>query len=138
MSEERRKVLDMLTNGKITAEEADLLLDKLTQSNPDSQVRNPNLIKQDDRAGHVLPKFLRVEVDSKDGETVDIRVPLKLISTGIKLQAMMPRGASEKLESRGIDLGEFSKMDTDELIDALGELTVNVDGNGDKVRIYCE
>ncbi|HJN50640.1 MAG: hypothetical protein QGI68_19215 [Pseudomonadales bacterium] len=138
MSVERRKVLDMLMNGKITAEEADRLLDKLTPTILDSTVSSPALVSQEDSpTGHATPRFLRVEVNGND-DRVDIRIPLKLISTGIKLQAMMPRGASEELESRGIDLREFSKMDTDELINALGELTVDVTGKKETVRIYCE
>jgi hypothetical protein len=76
-------------------------------------------------------------VDDKD--KVNVRVPIGLIRTGFKLTTLMPRSASERLSERGIDLSQFSNLEGEELMDALRELTVDVDsGNGDVVRVFCE
>jgi len=85
------------------------------------------------------PKYLRVLVNSKDGDEVNIRVPLKLIRTGIKLSTMLPSETNAKLADKGIDLSELGKLEGEDLVQALRELTVNVDSaDGDTVRIFCE
>lgn len=78
-------------------------------------------------------------VDSSKGDNVNIRVPLKLIRTGLALSTMVPRSANDTLHEHGVDLSQLAKMDDEELIQALRELEVDVDSsNGDKVRIFCE
>ena len=84
-------------------------------------------------------KYLRVVVDSKDGDKVNIRVPLGLLRTGIDLSTIMPLVAGEKLEASGIDLSHLSTVSGDELIEELRDLKVDVAStNGDKVRVFCE
>ena len=47
--------------------------------------------------------------------------------------------ASKHLTEHGIDLSQFNNLDGDELMEALGELQVDVDsGSGDTVRVFCE
>ena len=77
-------------------------------------------------------------VDSENGETVNIRVPLKLVRTGIKLSAMLPKDARAKIEAKGIDLESLSGKDAEELVRALEELTVEVEDGKETVRIFCE
>jgi len=147
MSQERRQVLQMLAQGKISAEDAERLLDKL------ASVTEPADAAGDDEpaaeagdaaaspplSGRRRPKYLRVVVDSTDGDKVNIRVPLGLIRAGMKLRAVMPEHARERLEERGLDLNHLSDLDGEELVDALRELSVDVDSDsGDKVRIFCE
>ena len=135
MNEERRQILEMLAAGKITAEDAERLMDKLGSSDTDDA---PAIAL----TGDVKPgrrKFLREVVDSSDGDKVNVRVPLALIKTGIKLTAVLPEHASEKLSEQGVDLSKLSELDSDELNEALRELTVDVDsGDGDVVRVFCE
>ncbi|MCP4547007.1 MAG: hypothetical protein GY835_11130 [bacterium] len=158
MSEEKKQVLDMLAEGKITAEEAERLLERLEpfggrkhrhEDRPHKGKRfrfqkdfhldtNPKENEPQPTSCGAL-KFLRVLVNSNDGDTVNIRVPLALIKTGISLSTMLPSDANEKLEANGIDLSSLSKMKGDELVEALRELQVNVDANdGSTVRIFCE
>jgi len=43
------------------------------------------------------------------------------------------------MSTHGFDLSQLSKLDGDELIEALGDLQVDVDSaNGDKVRVFTE
>ncbi len=79
-------------------------------------------------------------VDGTDGDKVNIRVPLALVRTGIKLSTMLPSTVSAKIKEKGIDLSPLSALQEDELMKALEEADrQNVDSaNGDTVRIFCE
>jgi len=72
-------------------------------------------------------------------DQVNIRVPIQLIRTGIKLTTLMPSNASEHLSEHGIDLSQFNSLDGEELIEALRDLHVEVEsGDGETVRVFCE
>ena len=137
MKEERKKVLEMLSEGKISADEAERLLQalesKTAEALPQTALRETL---------NNLPKYLFVKVDSVDGDKVNIRVPLKLIKAGIKLQALLPQDAQEKvnakLNEKGIYLDDFKAENFKDILDALTEFELNVDEKkGDKVKIYC-
>ena len=137
MSTERKQVLEMLAEGKITAADADRLLDKLEGSSRSTGTTAGAAETATPPAGS--PKFLRVVVDAKDGETVNVRVPLFLVRTGIKLSTMLPSKVSRRMSEKGIDLSQLSTLDGDALVHALRELQVDVDSDGgDKVRVFCE
>jgi hypothetical protein len=140
MDESRKKILEMLSEGKISVEEATALLEKVSEP-PAGQMRE-RVEASDEvvstRKGSA-PRFLRVVVDSSDGDKVNVRVPLSLIRTGIKLGALMPKNAAEAVSEHGFDLSALASLDTEELISALRELTVDVDSSdGDKVRVFTE
>ena len=142
MSAERKQVLDLLAQGKITAEDAERLLDKLGRT--PSASASADAGSAAGGAGDAKPsggpvKYLRIVVNSEDGDKVNIRVPLTLVRAGIKLRAVMPEHAREKLEAKGFDLGHLNGMEGDELVNALRELNVDVDSaKGETVRIFCE
>lgn len=84
------------------------------------------------------PRYLRVRGHA-EGAQFDARIPLALIRTGIRPETMLPSDTAEELKERGIDLGQFAGMAADELVEALGELEVGVDGDkGEQIRVYCE
>lgn len=127
MAGEQRQILEMLAEGKITAEEAERLLAKIGHA-PSAEPAQGG-----------PPKYLRVRVDSSDGDKVNIRVPLGLIRTGIKLKALLPDHATEGIAKTGLNLEDLADLQGEELIEALRELEVNVDSeDGDVVRIFCE
>ena len=137
MNEERKKVLEMLAEGKISADEAERLLEalenKATETSPQTALTETL---------NNLPKYLFVKVDAVDGDKVNIRIPLKLVKAGIKLQALLPQDAQDKintkLNEKGINLDDFKDENFKDLLDALTEFELNVDDKkGDKVRIYC-
>jgi hypothetical protein len=138
MTAERRQILDMLAAGKITSEDAERLLAKLDEAAV-PEPRTTDAAPTKDGPAGPLPRYLRVLVDSADGDKVNVRVPLALVRTGIKLTALMPTEAAEKLHDKGVDLAHFTNMDAEELSDALRELSVDVDSeDGDTVRVFCE
>ncbi|MEE8277196.1 MAG: hypothetical protein V3R89_00530 [Thermoanaerobaculia bacterium] len=134
MTNDRRKILDMLAEGKINADDADRLLAKLQSDRPEdpSEEARPS-------AGQRPLKYLRVLVNSDNGDNVNIRVPMALVRTGLMLTTMIPVAASDELEKKGVDLSGLSNLDGNELVEALRELNVDVDSaNGDTVRVFCE
>lgn len=133
MSEERRQVLELLASGTITAEQAERLLDKLASA----QTKEASASKPGEAKAR--PRFLCVVVDGVGGDKVNVRVPLALVRTGIKLAAVLPEGAQARLSEAGLDLGKLSELDADQLVEALRDLQVDVDSEtGDTVRVCCE
>ena len=137
MNEERKKVLDMLAGGKISADEAERLINALENKTTETSPQTALSETLDN-----LPRYLFVKVDAVDGDKVNIRVPLKLVKAGIKLQALLPQDAQDKinakLNEKGINLDDFKAENFKDILDAISEFELNVDDKkGDKVRIYC-
>jgi hypothetical protein len=67
-----------------------------------------------------------------------------LLRAGVKLASIIPTSVQGKVQiamgKHAIDLGQFKPENVDELIDQLGEMTLDLDEkNGkEKVRVYCE
>ncbi len=144
MSEERKKILEMLAAGTINADEAERLLEKLGKldQSSESHVRSEvgeDVARVDEVSFGGRLKFLRILVDEKSGDKVNIRVPLGLLRTGLKLTTMVPESASAKLSESGIDLSHLAGLEGEALIEELRDLKVDVDSDdGDTVRIFCE
>ena len=138
MNDNRRQVLEMLANGKITAEEAERLIAALERAGAGATA-----MSETDRV-----KYLRVLVDTKDpldGPTkVNVRVPMQLLRAGVRLTGVIPASAREEvnnaLRKEGIafDINNVTPQNLEELIEQLRELTVDVDNENTKVRVFCE
>ncbi len=144
MSEETRKILEMLADGRISVEDADRLLERLKAPGTSEAGNEPDMGGSSETAGTGKVdvgklKYLRVTVLSADGDKVNIRVPLALVRAGVKLSTVLPREVQEKLDRKGVDLSALSTLSGEELIEGLRELNVDVDSkDGDKVRIFCD
>jgi hypothetical protein len=134
MSEETRKVLEMLSNGKINVQEAEQLLQAVGSASQ-SDEKKPE------------PRFFRILVnkparEGKKAEAVNIRVPITVVRGGLRLSALFPSMLGRKkiqLDNGGeIDLSKVSYSDLEAMIKDIGELTVDVDGGDAQVRIRCE
>lgn len=137
MSRERAKILKMVAEGTITPEEGEKLLSRLDSSTATTTVDESEAKPGSEERKSGPLKYLRVVVDGDD--KVNIRVPIGLIRTGIKLSTLIPLHASEHLTEHGIDLSQFNNLDGEELMEALRDLKVDVDSeDGDIVRIFCE
>jgi len=134
MANDRKKVLEMLAEGKISAEDAEKLLSKLDTGNQETEAEESTA-----GDGPRPLKYLRVLVDSDEGNNVNIRVPIPLVRTGLMLSTMIPVAANEELRKQGVDLSGLSKLNGEELIEALREFNIDVrSANGDTVRVFCE
>jgi hypothetical protein len=141
MSDNKKRVLDMLESGKINAEEAMKLLSAMEGGDREPGENQPSALKK--------IKYLRVVVDNprKTGdspEKVNVRVPVSLIRAGMKFTSLIPHDVASQVEGalreKGINfnLKNLKDEDIEELIDALRELEVDIDGGEGKVRIYAE
>ncbi len=142
MTAERRKVLDMLAAGRITPEDAEKLLDRLASPGaPEAAAEGAAAGVGGGESGRHRRglRFLRIVVDSPKRDNVNIRVPLGLVRTGLKLSTLMPGKVSRRLSERGIDLSHLGKLDDEALTAELSALHVDVSAeDGEKVRIFCE
>jgi hypothetical protein len=145
MNDEKKRILEMLAQGKVTVDEAERLLkalDEPTQVEPAS-----------DEAGTIRrkPRYLCVKVDSGgsnggtgSGDKIDVRIPLGLVKAGIKLSSIMPEEAkarmNAKLSEQGIDidLDNIKGRDFDEVLACLCDANIDIKGDKETVRIYCE
>ena len=146
MTDNQRRILEMLAEKKISVDEAERLL-TLTEQPAGSEAGTSDVAQ----AGKPKPKYIRimVEPDPEGGpeaepEHVNIRVPLGIIRAGIKLRSLMPSHAATKvneaLQSKGIDLDvrNVKDQDVEQLISALSDFEVDVQDGKQKVRIYVE
>ena len=144
MNENRREILEMLAEGKITPVEADRLLSAL-----DDRASAVATIESSAAPSAGSPKYLRVLVDAVEDDgpvKVNIRVPLQLLRAGVKLASLIPPGAQDEVNSAlrerrvPLDLSQIKPENLSELIDNLSDLTVDIDQEKEavKVRIFCE
>jgi len=143
MNEQRRQVLQMLAAGKITAEEAERLIDALEREQPELRPGVASRPKP-------RPKYLRVVLSSADSpggdvpSRVNIRVPLQLLRAGVRLTSLIPPQAltrvNAELDKSGvpIDLTQLRPQDVEELIEQLDDLTVDIHDADAKVQVFCE
>ena len=147
MSDNRKKILEMLAQNKISADDAYRLLSAIDGG----EGRRESTSKAETSAKGKA-KYLRVTVlpnpekeKSGDYDRVNIRVPMSLIRAGIKFTSLIPSEARDKvnlaLHEKGIDFDErnMKPQDIEELIGALSDLEVDViTKNGESVKVFVE
>jgi len=165
MSDETRRVLDLLAQGKITVDEADRLLAAIGAPPAGAEAAGATAAgKGSATAEAPSPKYLRITVtknrnwsegDEKQArrtwmgpgdqagrnKEVSIRVPVALVRNGMRLGAMIPglTGGDfhARLRERGVDI-DLSKIDADtidQLVSQFGEINIDVSGRGGSAQI---
>lgn len=143
MSENRKRILEMLANGRINADEAERLL---------SALENGPTVDVTPAPAFGSSKYLRILVEREperagDEQTkVNIRVPLQLLRAGVKLKSLLPEDArdqmNEALREKGVDfdVNRFNAENLDEMLANLNDLSIDIDKKSRKakVRIFCE
>ena len=142
MNENRRKILEMLSLGQITPDEAERLIAALEREQPASPVNGS------DSRPKAKVKYVRVVVaadeKSDDSTTVNIRVPMQLLRAGVKLTSLIPAEARDRVnlalkkEGMDFDLNQIKPENLEELIDHLEDLTIDVNDKDVRVRVFCE
>lgn len=121
MSEEKRIILEMVKEGKISVDEAEQLLEK---ANPGESFDDTPVTKKPNSK-----KFLRIRVTEEDQEKANIKIPIALAKVGLKL---VPKG---KLNVNG------EQISSDQIMEMIKEGTegevVNIDAEdkGKKVKV---
>lgn len=141
MNEDRKQILEMLSSGRITADEAERLMAALDGAPASSP------------APKGMPKYLRVQIEADDrhgGDTmtkVNIRVPLALLRAGVKLKSLLPEDArdqvNEAMREKGMDfdINQIKPENLDELIENLKDVSIDISGKKNRhatIRVFCE
>jgi hypothetical protein len=154
MNERRKEVLQMVASGQITVEEAERLLAALEKGAAPAAAPNSS----SESSAKPKPKYIRVVVDaegdseighsmggSRRGPTkVNIRVPMQLLRAGVRLASLIPPQAqihvNDALKEKGftVDLSQLKPENLEELVDGLGDMTVDVADKHAKVAVFCE
>jgi hypothetical protein len=141
MSDETRRVLELVAQGKVTVDEADQLLRAMNA--PAARAADP------EDAACAAPRYVRIAVHKpgKDGhrdKDVNIRVPLAIVRSGLRLGALIPGLAGDqftaRMRERGLDV-DFSKLDgpaIEAVLRELGTTNIAIDDGKSEVRITCE
>ncbi len=125
-NEERIKVLKMVADGKITAEEAAVLLETLDEAPASSSKA------QSGPASGQPGRYFRVRVtDTDTGKVrVNVRLPVGVINAGMKL------GMKFAPQVEGVDYHEITEMinsgETGKIVD------VEDDKDGEHVEVFIE
>ncbi|MGD1821504.1 MAG: SHOCT-like domain-containing protein [Pleomorphochaeta sp.] len=134
MSEEKIKILEMLSSGKITVEEASKLIDA-----SDSKLTNLSGLK-----------FFYVSIEPKETEAgkkigkVFVKVPFALIKAGFNIAGLIPKEAQEQinngLKNQGMsfDFSDLKPENIDDLMASLELLTVEVDNADSLIKVFCK
>ena len=147
MSDNKKRILEMLAQNKISADEAYRLLNVI-----ESGESGHESTSKASTGGKEKAKYLRVTVmpdaeheHSANVDRVNVRVPMSLIRAGIKLTSLIPPEARDKvngaLREKGIDFDvrNVKPEDLEELIKALSDLEVDVvSAKGEKVKVFVE
>ena len=146
MSENQKKILEMLANKKIGVDEAYQLLSALK-----AEQGAPANTAQAGTTGKPKAKYLRVTVQPGSGhehdddvDRVNVRVPMSLIRSGIKFTSLLPPEARDKvtgaLHEKGIDfdMRNLKPEALEELIDGLNDLEVDVVNGKEVVKVFVE
>ena len=138
MSENRRHILDMLAQGKITADEAERLIAAIEKAPAGGA---------ESAAPRTDARYIRVQVESeKNGDDdgpakVNIRVPVKLLRAGVRLAGLIPQEARERVneamreKGMAFDLDRLKPENLDVLIDELQDVSIDVDQKNGKARV---
>ena len=141
MSAETRKVLEMLSQGKITPDEADKLLEKLSahataETSPDDASSSSTSASS---SASSKPRFLRIVVDKPGHDQINVRMPISFARTAPLLMAVLPTRVREKLAEQGINFADTGDIDPKVWAAAIETMNIDVEkGDGKKVRVFCE
>ena len=140
MADEKMRILTMLSEGKITPDEAEKLLNAIeTQASPS----NSGMSLLDSMEN----KNLYVQVDPKEGkssERVSVKVPFALLKAGLNIAGLIPKEAQDKINTsmneKGLkfDLNDMDPKNIQEILTALEEFTVDIDTDESSIQVYCK
>jgi hypothetical protein len=146
MTDDRKRILSLLAEGRISADEADRLISALE--------RAPAAVAPPEQTPRkVSPKYLRVEVNADPKHAygghggpakVNVRVPMAFLKAGVRLSSILPADAREQINAamarKGVDfdINQLKPDNLEALVEQLGDLSVDVGHQGATVRVYCE
>ena len=151
-TDDTRRILDMLSQGKITVDEADRLLRAMGADRP------AETAAADAAAGErKTARWVRINIhkpandETHRSKDVNIRVPIAVVKGGMRLGAIIGTFAGEKaarrMKARGLDidlaainrdLSQMNGPEFDEFLKSLNDTNIEIDDGKAQVRITCE
>lgn len=129
MNEEILKILKMVEEGKITSDKAKELIEALDSKNTFIEAYKNTSDDTD-----IINKMLKIRVNSKDGDNVNVNLPIKFIKTMLKTIGKLPIPDNIKgMES--VDLNLISEAIDNGLS---GKIVDVKSANGDIVEVSIE
>ncbi len=126
MSEEKRMILEMLKDGKITVAEAEQLLEK---ANPGESIKDTPQIKKPNSK-----KFLRVRVTEEDKVKANVNIPIALAEVGLNL---IPK-SKLKVDGKQINMDDILKLIEEGTEGELVNIDAEDEGKNYKVNIFID
>jgi hypothetical protein len=151
-TDDTRRILDLLSQGKITVDEADRLI-KAMSAEPTAGTAAA------DAPADARPpmRWFRINIhkpaqdEMHKPKDVNIRVPIAVVKGGMRLGAIIATFAGEKaaqrMKERGLDLdlstinGDLSRMngaEFDTFLKTLDDMNIEIDDGRSQVRITAE
>jgi len=131
MSSERKKILEMLEEGKITSKEAADLLEAIDDTSENYKYNEVSTLSKS-----YSKKYLKIRVvEGSDQSKVKLNIPIKLVKLGLSF--------ASKLNS-SIEGVQISNKEIDIILDAIeneieGEIiSIDADDGKTQVKIYIE
>ncbi len=150
MSDDTRRILDLLAQGKISVDDAHRLIAAVAASSaPTASATAVSQSSGMNNDAPVKPRYLKIAVhkaatDQRGEKDVNIRVPIAMVRGGMRLGAIIPGFGGERMQARlreqGIDV-DWSKLDPaaiEAMLKDLGEMNIDIDSGKAQVRITCE
>jgi hypothetical protein len=151
-TDDTRRILDMLSQGKITVDEADRLIKAVSADRPAETATADAATDARPRA-----RWFRINIrkpasdQAHKPKDVNIRVPISVVKGGMRLGAIIATFAGEKaamrMKQRGLDLdlstinGDLSRMNGAEFeafLKSLDDMNIEIDDGRSTVRITAE
>jgi hypothetical protein len=150
MSENQKKILQMLAEGKISVDEAQRLLMLI-----DAEGSKGSIGDTTGTGEKTLPRYMHVIVEPKPGahdgdnqkfhkHKVNVKIPFGLIRAGIKLATLIPSDTADQVDrafkEKGLhfDIRHLKEGELEEMVMALRDSEIYVDSDNETVRLYAE
>ena len=150
-TDDTRRILDMLQDGKITVDEADRLIKALGADRPAESAADTAADTRE------RVRWIRINIQKPannadhKAKNVNIRVPIAIVKGGMRLGAIIGTFAGEKaarrMKAQGLDIdlakisSDLSQMngpEFDEFLRSLNETNIEIDDGKSTVRITAE
>jgi SHOCT-like protein len=143
MSDEIRRVLELVSQGKVSVDDAVALIGALGGASARDEARKT--APPTDNA----KRYMRINVhkSGRDGgreKDVNIRVPMSILRSGLRLGAIIPGFVHDSVHARlreqgvDIDLAKINPAEFEQLLTDLGEVNIDVNQGEQQVRITYE
>ncbi len=138
-----KKIIDMISEGKIRPEEGEKIIRAIKEGYSDSKSKRSghkkrgrmNFPAKIKNLSNRLTGKIVIDISSSSGEEVKINLPLSLAGMAMN---MIPRDRLDIIEREGYNLRD-TLDNISEIVDEIDEDIVNItSSSGDTVRIYIE